>query len=183
MKQRDAVALIADAVGDAGVVWADLGAGQGTFTQALANLLGPSGHVYALDRDPDAVAALRRLAARASASGLAPISVVRGDFTNQADLASIPESLDGILLANALHFVPDAGAVLARLVRLIRPGGRVLLVEYDQPVANPWVPYPIPIVALDALARAAKLEPFTVAAIRQSLYQERLYAAFASKAG
>lgn len=181
MKQRDAVALIADAVGDAGGVWADLGAGEGTFTRALAHLLGPSGRVYALDRDPDAVAALRRLAARGSASGLAPITVLRGDFTNQADLAPIPESLDGILLANALHYVSDAGTVLARLARRIRLGGRVVLVEYDQPVANRWVPYPIPMDGLDALARAAELEPFTVTAIRPSLYQQRLYAAFAPK--
>src|SRR5690606_8674477 len=100
---------------------------------------------------------------------------------NQADLALIPESLDGILLANALHFVRDAGAALARLVRLIRPGGRVVLVEYDQPAAKPWVPYPSPVVDLDALARAAGLERCPVPALRPAVYEQGLDAAFGTR--
>jgi hypothetical protein len=51
---------------------------------------------------------------------------------------------DGMLLANSLHFVRDAAAVLARLAARVRPGGRVVLVEYDKRRASPWIPYPIP---------------------------------------
>ena len=47
---------------------------------------------------------------------------------------------------------------LARLVAWLRPGGRVVLVEYDHRRANPWVPYPIGIAKLPALAKAAQLQ-------------------------
>ena len=53
MNVRDAVQLIAPAV-PAGGRWADLGAGRGTFTAALARLLGPGGTVYAIERDATA---------------------------------------------------------------------------------------------------------------------------------
>lgn len=175
MNVRAAVALIADAVGGHGGAWADLGAGSGTFTRALIELLGPECRVYAVDRDPAAVAALQRLA-RAKEGGLIPM---RGDFTKE--LPGFTERLDGILLANALHFVRDAGAVLGRLCAAMRPDGRVVLVEYDRRESNPWVPYPIPIASLPALAREAGLTSFTVTATRPSAYQGVLYAAYGTR--
>src|SRR5690242_6648746 len=102
MDARDAARLIAPGV--SGRVWADLGAGHGTFTMALATLLGPSGRVYAVERDPLAVVALEKLARRRGHDERALIEVVPGDFV------SIPltvEDIDGILMANALHYVPD----------------------------------------------------------------------------
>lgn len=177
MNTRDAVALIADAVGEHGGIWADLGAGSGTFTRALAELLGTDGRVYAVDRDHGAVAALRRLA-HAKAGRVIP---VRGDFTSSLELPGLTQPLHGILLANALHFLRDAGAVLARLVELLRPGGRVVLVEYDRRSASLWVPHPTPIASLAALSREAGLTPFTVTATRPSAYQGVLYAAYATR--
>jgi len=64
MDTRDAVALLGGAVPRGPAVWADLGAGAGTFTRALAELLGPEARIYAVDRDPRAVAALERWAAK-----------------------------------------------------------------------------------------------------------------------
>ena len=58
MNARDARALIAPAVDGPGGIWADLGAGTGTFTRALAGLLGPDCTIYAVDRDPHSVAEL-----------------------------------------------------------------------------------------------------------------------------
>jgi len=58
MKIDDAQALIAGAVPRRAGVWADLGAGDGTFTQALARLLEPGSRIYAVDRDRAALAAL-----------------------------------------------------------------------------------------------------------------------------
>ncbi len=46
-------------------------------------------------------------------------------------------------MANSLHFERDKLAVL-RLVRgYLRPGGRLVLVEYDTTQGNPWVPFPL----------------------------------------
>ena len=176
MNRRDAATLIEQGVGGRGGVWADLGAGSGTFTRALIDVLGQGITVYAMDRELAAVAALRELA-RASH---ARIVAVQDDFTTDAALADLPELLDGILLANALHFVRDAGAVLARWTRRLRRGGRVVLVEYDRRGANRWVPYPIPISNLPVLAREAGLASFTVTATRPSRYQGTMYAAFAT---
>ena len=59
MDTRDAIALIAGAVPThESAVWADFGAGDGTFTRALLELLGSGARVYAVDRDATALAAI-----------------------------------------------------------------------------------------------------------------------------
>ena len=178
MDTDQAVALITSAVPKGPSTWADIGAGDGTFSRALAQLLGPKSRIYAIDRDRRAVAALERWARKA------PVEVIplNADFARPFELPGINEpALDGILLANSLHFVPDAGAVLARLVEWVRPGGRVVLVEYDRRAASRWVPYPIPAASLDALAASAGLSPPAVVATRPSSFGGMLYAAAADK--
>ncbi len=170
MQIADAVALIRDAVTGSGSHWADLGAGRGTFTRALLELLGPEGQVIAIDRDAGSIAELQELAKTTT-----NLAVVEGDFTKE--IAAPP--LDGMLLANALHFVTDAGAVLARLVGHLKPGGRVVIVEYDRRAASRWVPHPIAIADLPKLAAAAKLSRFTVTDSRPSNYEGVIYTAYA----
>jgi ubiquinone/menaquinone biosynthesis C-methylase UbiE len=178
MNTSEAVALIEGAVRGHEGTWADLGAGDGTFTRALGKLLGPKSRIYAVDRDTGAVVELERW----SASAAENVIPVEADFTGALDLPELGQTLlDGMLLANALHFVRDAGSVLTRLVKLVRPGGRVVLVEYDQREASRWVPYPIPIANLPALATAAGLSTPTVTATRPSTYRGVLYAAAADR--
>jgi ubiquinone/menaquinone biosynthesis C-methylase UbiE len=113
MNRRDAIALLRAAAPAAGGTWADLGAGRGTFTLALAQLLGPSGQVYAVDHDR---AALAELQARTPEEHAAHIAIVEADFTRPFHLPGIHRgALDGLLLANALHFVPDATRVFCQL--------------------------------------------------------------------
>jgi ubiquinone/menaquinone biosynthesis C-methylase UbiE len=174
MDDRDAAELIADAVGESGSAWADIGAGTGTFTRALRSLLPRGGRIYALDNDPQAITELRQLG-----DGVIP---VEADFSRQVAWpgASVPP-LDGMLLANALHFVRDAEGVLRRLVRLVRPGGRVVVVEYDRRAANPWVPYPIRSDRWPGLARAAGLTNARITARTPSKYAGDLYVAVADR--
>lgn len=178
MNTSEAVALIEGAVAGREGTWADLGAGDGTFTRALVKLLGPSSRIYAVDRDASAVAALERW----SASAAENVIPVEADFSGPFDVPGLDDTLlDGMLLANALHFIRDADPVLARLVTLVRPGGRVVLVEYDQRDASRWVPFPIPIARLPALAAAAGLSTPTVTATRSSAYRGILYTAAADR--
>ena len=51
--------------------------------------------------------------------------------------------LDGLLMANSLHFASSRDAALAALLPALRPDGHFVLVEYDVDRGNAWVPYPI----------------------------------------
>jgi len=176
MTPSDAVDLLAPAIATRGGVWADLGAGEGTFTQALAELLGPDAHIYAVDRDANAVAELRRWAPSAKAK----ISPVMGDFS-QAFEPPRQALLDGMLFANSLHYVREPDVVLARLADWIKPGGRVVFVEYDRREPNRWVPYPIPTGALAKVTAAAGLKAPEFVGRRPSLYQGEMYVAWAER--
>src|SRR5580765_2968171 len=174
MKDGEAVELIRDAVRGAGATWADLGAGDGIFTRALAELLGPSARIYAVDRDARSLASLERSARRAGSSVIA----VTADFTGPFELPGLPaHGLDGVLLANALHYVREPAGVLGRVTARLRPGGRVVLIEYDRRGPNRWVPFPIPMADLSALAAAAGLTPPVFIATKPSAFGGDLYVA------
>ncbi len=134
--QAELVGLIRKGVDAKGGRWADLGAGEGAFTLALADLLGPGAHITAVDRD---AGALRRLSAemgrRFPATGL---EVRVADFTRPLGLAD----LDGVVMANSLHFLRDKRPALESVRAMLRPTGRLIVVEYGSDRGNPWVPHP-----------------------------------------
>ncbi len=183
MEIDEAIALLHDAVGDSGEsggVWADLGAGTGTFTLALARLLGAGSTIYAVDDDANAVRALRELSMPADETR---IVAVDADFTRPLDLPGLDgaKRLDGVLLANSLHFIRDASAVLTQLVHTVRGGGRVIVVEYDRRERSRWVPYPIPASHWPLFAAAAGLRDPAITATRPSEYSGYLYVGAATK--
>lgn len=180
MKVNEASSLLAHAVpADPGGTWADLGAGDGTFTLALARLLGPDARVFAVDRDQQALGELER---RAVTDGtLSRITTVNADFTVPFEPPGARKlRLDGMLFANSLHFVQHADVVLNRLVQWLRPGARVVFVEYDRRPASRWVPYPIDAERLPVICAAAGLTIPVVTATRPSDYGGKLYVAFAT---
>ena len=172
MEQEEAVALIGGAVTDVGGIWADLGAGTGTFTRALASLIGPSGVVYAVDRDAHALRTLHRAPQDAAS---AAIRTVVGDFTEAVELPP----LDGVVLANALHFVPyaDQARVLGQVALHLMVRAPIVIVEYERRLANPYVPFPIGIEALGGLARECELGAPRLLATRPSRYRGSIYSA------
>ena len=140
MRHADLVALIRDGVGERGGRWADLGAGEGAFTSALADLLGPDAHITAIDKDASAVRSIQ-----------GPIDVRVADFTRPLDL----QDLDGVLMANSLHFVLDKGPVLRTVHATLRPRGRLIIVEYGTDRGNPWVPHPFTYEQWEGMAAQA----------------------------
>jgi ubiquinone/menaquinone biosynthesis C-methylase UbiE len=148
----DHVGLIRAAVEPSGT-WADVGAGEGAFTLALADLLGPGGRIVAIDRDARALRSNESVVR----SGFPAVdyTAVTADLTGPLDL---PE-LDGLVAANSLHYVPRDRqvAVIAKLARHLRPGGRFVVVEYDSDRRNTWVPHPFSATSWERLAVAAGL--------------------------
>jgi SAM-dependent methyltransferase len=138
MDHADHVALIRGGVEGAGPRWLELGAGRGAFTLALADLLGPTGEILATDRDLPALRALATDVRRRFPE--VPVATQELDF--RKPLPPELQPFDGILAANALHFAPDVPRIAAALRMLLRPGGRLVVVEYDADHGNPWVPYP-----------------------------------------
>ncbi|HYN08052.1 MAG TPA: class I SAM-dependent methyltransferase [Vicinamibacterales bacterium] len=171
MRLRDAIELLADSgVETLGpTTWADLGCGAGTFTLALADLLAAGSTIHAMDRDESA---LRRIP---SAHKDVRIQAHRGDFTDQPWPF---QALDGILMANSLHYVKDQPAFIRSCeARMTRPG-RFLIVEYDTDDANRWVPYPAGRGRLTALFSAAGYSSIKVLQSRPSAFRRApLYAA------
>lgn len=171
----DHVQLIAAGIGrDRGGVWTDFGAGAGAFTLALRDVAGPAVEIVAVDRDRSALRSLRQAMERQFPG--THLHLLSADFA--APLAVPP--LDGILAANAVHFVRDQAALLHGWRTYLRPGGRLVLVEYDADAGNRWVPYPLSFAALSKMAPLAGFGPPALLGSRPSRFLGRIYAAVAA---
>jgi SAM-dependent methyltransferase len=169
----DHVNLLRDGIPEPGGLWADLGAGTGAFTLALAELIGPGGQIYAVDKDRGALRRLER-----SVSARFPQTTVHccsADFTQSLDLPP----LDGVVMANVLHFQRHAvrKAVVQLIRGYLRPGGRLILVEYDTDRGNRWVPYPLSYQTWQKLAAEAGLSSTNLLATRPSRFLGQIYSA------
>lgn len=141
-------------------VWADLGSGKGLFTQALSTLLSGNSKIYAVDKDSQP---FQDIVSNKDVT----IERIRKDFVHD-DLGLEP--LDGIIMANAFHFIEDKTALLTSMRKLLKPGGRIIFVEYDTDQPNPWVPYPISFLSLLAFAKANGIHDITKLDEEPSIY-------------
>jgi ubiquinone/menaquinone biosynthesis C-methylase UbiE len=135
MDHADHVRLLKRGVNRPGV-WADLGSGGGAFTLALAELITPSGEIHSVDRDGSALTRQRRSVTKQYPD--VNLLTYEADFTEPLELPQ----LDGLVVANALHYLPHKDQTVRRLRDYLRPGGHFLVVEYDTDRGNRWVPYP-----------------------------------------
>lgn len=148
MDHDDHVGLIRDAVTPGGT-WLELGSGTGAFTLALADLLGRGGTIHSVDADRGALATqAKSVHARFDAVRLDQRTA---DFTRALGFSG----MDGVLMANALHFVKSKAPVLSLVRSYLKPGGRFVLVEYDADRGNLWVPHPISYTTWLAVAPGA----------------------------
>src|SRR5260221_3214787 len=164
--------------GERGETWADIGAGTGAFTLALADLLGPGGRIVAVDRD--AAALHRNGELVASRFPDVTLDSLVADFTGPLDL---PE-LDGLVAANSLHFVPRdlQATVIAGLATYLRPAGRFVLVEYDADRGNEWGPNPFSYRSWERLAASAGLIDAVPLCRVPSPFVDGIYSAVARRA-
>ena len=181
MNSSEAIDLIRAGVGDAtGQTWADLGAGEGVFTRALAQLVGEHGRIIPIDRDDAAIRELRRISRDIQRPR---IDIVTGDVSEIDTIDALRDiALDGALFANVLHFIENPANTLAQIRAHLRPQGRVLVIEYEQRAASRWVPYPLPLARLREVAGKAGFATPVETGRRKSRYQGELYCAMLSVA-
>ncbi|GAB3859019.1 hypothetical protein GCM10028801_19780 [Nocardioides maradonensis] len=114
--------LIEAAAPTAGERAVDLGCGSGVVTSRLADAVGTTGSVLAVDNSPAMVARTAALLADRP-----QVQVIRGD----AGAPDVPEgSVDLVTASLVIFFLPDPWAAISRWMGLVRPGGRVALTTF-----------------------------------------------------
>jgi SAM-dependent methyltransferase len=103
---------------------ADIGAGDGALAIAIARLVGQGGEVLATELDPDRRRAIADRAAREHSSNLRVIEAAR-DTTNLPD-----GCCQAIYMRTMLHHVADPIGYAKDVVRSLRPGGRVAVIDF-----------------------------------------------------
>ena len=107
-----------------GMAVADVGTGGGYMLKHLSAAVGPSGTVYAQDIFPDLIATAKKTAA-----DLSNVKYVLGN-TKSTELPA--NSADRILVLDAYHHFDHPDAMLASLRQALKPGGRLVIVEYHK---------------------------------------------------
>lgn len=101
----------------------DVGCGPGTFSIAMAEMVGESGRIIAVDVQEEMLQILREKAARQGMESR--IVTHKSDF----DRIGILDKVDFALAFYMVHEVPDAEAFLKEIASLLKPGGKLLVVE------------------------------------------------------
>ncbi len=168
MNHNDHVNLLKPANLTPGGVWADFGAGSGAFTFALRELTGAGAIIYAIDKDHARLNELtREYHSRFGDSD--NLHTLAADFSRDFNLPP----LDGIVMANSLHFFKDQEKVLRHVRGFLKPNGILLLVEYNVDSGNLWVPHPLSFVTFRILApRVGFSEPRLLAKHPSSFLRE-----------
>ncbi|MEM7137395.1 MAG: methyltransferase domain-containing protein [Myxococcota bacterium] len=124
VEQRDAI-VDAIALGPAMEV-ADIGAGTGLFTNAMAERVGPDGHVFAVDLVPSF---LERIRERADNAGLTQVTTVLG----HERATTLPErSVDVAFMCDTYHHIEYPQSYMRSLFDTIRPGGQLILIDFER---------------------------------------------------
>lgn len=120
------------------MVLLDLGAGSGDYTIPLARATGPGGHIYAVDAWEEGLARVRE---RASREGLNNISTMAADVNEHIPVGD--KTIDICFIATALHDMLREAAgdtVLRETLRVLKPGGRLAVLEFKKIEGSPGPP-------------------------------------------
>lgn len=138
-----------------GMTVADLGAGTGYFSRFLADAVGPNGSVLAVDVEPTLLAHLRERAEREGTANVVPILA-------SLDNPRLPAAAaDVILIVDTYHHLDARRRYLPQLRRALRPGGRVVVVDW-KPGQLPAGPPPDHKVARERVVEEMRDTGFTL---------------------
>jgi SAM-dependent methyltransferase len=123
-----------------GMSVADVGAGRGELTVALAAEVGPSGQVFSTDIDTQA---LEQIRARVAAAALQNVTVVQA---HARDTGLRTHCCDAVVLRRVYHHLSDPLATNGDLLRVLRPGGVLAIIDFPPMLSWlwPWAPNGVP---------------------------------------
>lgn len=107
-----------------GMVVADVGAGTGLFTRLLAKAVGPDGQVYAVDIAPKFLQHVQKTSRQAGLRNVTPVLC----SPDSVDLP--PNAVDLVFVCDTYHHFEFPHRTLASLHRAIKPGGRLVLIDF-----------------------------------------------------
>lgn len=175
MNHQDHVALLQKANITPGTVWADLGSGEGAFTLAFRDIAGLQSTIYSLDKNKSSLEIQKKEFEKQFPES--NIIFLQQDFTEKLELPQ----LDGIIMANSLHYVQNKAQILEQLLTLLKPGGMFILIEYNVDSGNVWVPFPISFPSFKQLAAEVQLREPTLLHTVSSSFLKEIYSAKAVK--
>ena len=136
----------------AGTVVADVGAGTGYYSRRIADSIGPTGKVYAVDVQPEMVKLLQSVSNQRAYGHIVPV-------LGSVDDVKLPAgSVDVAIMVDVYHELAFPYEVLASVVRAVKPGGQVVFVEYR--AEDPRVPIkPLHKMSEAQIRREVELHP------------------------
>ena len=153
-------------------VYADLGAGSGAFTLALRELVGSDSTLYAVNTDRSSLDKLEK-AHRARFHSTENLLLLPNDFSRPLSLSP----LDGVVIANSLHFFKDKITILRHVRAWLKPNAPLILVEYNVDKGNLWVPHPLTFETWQTLAPQAGFDTPRLLAKAPSSFLKEFYSA------
>jgi ubiquinone/menaquinone biosynthesis C-methylase UbiE len=146
---------------------ADIGAGSGYITVRLAARVGPSGRVFANDVQPQM---LNILARRLNNARITNVTLIEGTLD---DPRLPPASVDLVLMVDVYHELSRPQAILRHLRDSLKPGGRLVLLEYRK--EDPTVPIkPEHKMSVAEAKLEVEAEGFTLAKVDEALPRQHI---------
>lgn len=106
---------------------ADLGAGSGLYSLAAARVVGITGTVLSVEVQKDLIT---RLQTAARVEGLSNLEVIWGDIEKLGGTKIRDMSIDAAIVSNVLFQVEDRRVFALELKRILKPGGKVLIIDW-----------------------------------------------------
>lgn len=150
--------------------WADLGCGSGVFTAALANILPSGSTILAVDKQVQNLAPVL--------DNKVTIQPIQADFEDQLPVLY---PVDGIMMANALHYVEDKRTFVQNLENYFKQDKKMIIAEYDTNLPNSWVPFPVNFEKLTKLFHTLGYPVVKKVNSRASVYGGTMYLAYIAK--
>jgi len=141
-----------------GMVVADLGAGIGAYTLPIAEKVGESGRVYAVEVQKDFLINIKN---EAATRGLKNIELLWGNIENLGGTKIKDDVCDAVIISNVLFLAEDKAGLLRETRRILKTGGKLFLIDWSDSFNN-LGPTPEMVITKDDAVALCETEGFVL---------------------